>query len=592
MRDSATIQAQTSKSEALLSRVKMQEVELRAVRLRSILRICTIVLIVYWAMSIGWWAGIGILINSAALLGLAMVWYLLEIMPHSRVASVSFIALALGVVAGSSLIDGQLYAGALFMLPIPTVAAAFLLGPRASVVVALTCVPVIFLNWWMGRVYPMAKLYPDELPDRLILRISLLVMIGGIALAASRAASSSLIKIRARRRDIALAKTQAEDAHRTKQAFLANMSHEIRTPLHGILGLTAQLERPGHAAQDAASIATMRGCAQELLGLLNDVLDLSKFDAGKIQLCEASFELRGRLEELTARCQGKALAQEKSWVTQLPDTPLWLLGDERRLCQAIGYLLDHAMQQDGVHGVALRCSLVKQDQAAVSLSIEVQAEGASLDAQQQSKLRARLSGGEYELHHDEVLGLGLVLCGRWLRLMGGQVEIASEPGMGTTFAGTTFRVQLDLPRGVEQLDAQEVELRGRRVLVVDDSQINQRIAKLHLSKLGVNTDLASSGEEAVERCTQESYDLVMLDLRMPGLDGVQTAKALRELPGYAEVALIASTAEMDEDWARRCREVGMQEYLLKPFHPDALSASLKKCLQGRTLKSSPEKAAS
>lgn len=565
--------------EVVASRVKMQEVELRSSRLRSFLVLATILLVVYWLVLILSWTGVGIIVKSLALLSLALCWYLLDHLPYSSLSSWLFSFCSLGVVASSGMLDGQLYGGALFLLPVPTTAAAFLLGRKGVVVVGGLSILVVFASWWAFHHMPIPKLYPDSYGDRIVFRVAVLGMLSGMSFIATRSANESQDKIKAKSQAVLAAKHEAEDAKRTKQVFLANMSHEIRTPLHGILGLSAQLERPGRCPKDASAITTMRESAQELLKLLNDVLDLSKLEAGKVKLRQDAFCLNDLLSSLAQSYAPKIEQGAGRWEFVPLSQDVWLSGDRTRLHQVLDNLLDNAVEHAKAQRVSLECDVQQISATETEIDLIVEDDGAGIEPELLERLQKRFSSkvalDQASGIDDEKLGLGFLLCDYLLRMMGGTIVLRSEPG-----AGTRFHVSVKMARAQAQIRKSEaqVHLAGRKVLVVDDSLINQRIAKTHLRKLDITVDLASSGSEAIVKCRRKRYDLVMLDLRMAGLDGVETAKALRTIEGYDTVPMVASTADIDEEWERRCKDVGINEYLIKPFHPDSLRACLSKSI--------------
>lgn len=565
--------------QVVASRVKMQEVELRAERLHSFLILGTIFLVVYWLVLLFSWTGVGIIVKSLALLALAFCWYLVKHLPHSSLGSWVFSLSTLVVVISSGLLDGQLFGGALFLLPIPTTAAAFLLGRRGAITLGLLAILVVFFSWWCHLHVPIASVYPDRFIDRIVFRMCVVGMLSGMAMFATRIAHLSQAKIKAKSEAVLAAKTEAEDAKRTKQVFLANMSHEIRTPLHGILGLSAQLERPGRAPQDAKAIVTMRESAQQLLRLLNDVLDLSKLEANKVMLRREPFCLNDLLSSLAQNYAPSVEQGGGRWSFVPLSEELWLMGDEARLLQVLDNMLDNAVEHGKASQVSLACSAQQVNEGELQVVFEIEDNGQGLQSGLLERLQQRFERRELldetYLGEDERLGLGFVLCDLLVRKMRGRIEVRSGPEQGTWIRVT---VKMERAQAQERRDEDGVSLAALKVLVVDDSQINQRIAQTHLRKLDVRADLASSGVEAIEMCKRKTYDLVMLDLRMAGLDGVDTAKSLRNIDGYKTIPMIASTADIDEEWERRCKDVGINEYLIKPFHPDCLRACLKKTI--------------
>lgn len=565
------------------ARVLDREAELRAARLGKFVRITVPAMTSYWALSIIHWIGFGIIVNSLALAGLAWSMHALERDKHSSLGAKIFLLTALGVLAASAFIDGQLKADSLFILPLPVVSAAFLMGRKWAYGMAIGCVLVLLSMWGFSAILPLPKLYPGSLHDRLLWRICMIAIFSGIAIVTTRSARDQANKVRERAQTLKKAREGAEVAGRTKQAFLANMSHEIRTPLNGILGLAAQLDRPGHAPQDAACIQTMRSCANELLRVLNDVLDLSKLQAGQLRLRPESFSLEKLLRSLSQDYAPQVQRKGLQWAVRYPEQSIFLHGDYGRIRQVLDNFLENALKFSEQGTISLTCELQSTDRdfALLPLTFIVQDQGQGLNQEELAQLRRRISGQPMESDaQDENLGLGLVLCQGLVEMMGGSFAIESEEGLGTR---VSLRVELPRVEGVKEACADAVDFRNRRVLVVDDSAINRKIAKLHLEGLGIVVQLADSGEAAIACCQEQSFDLVMMDLRMPGIDGVETVRRMRFVRGVETLPIVALTAEMDEHWERRCKDVGMNDYLIKPFHPDALRA----CLQ-KNLAQSPE----
>lgn len=572
----------------IAARVHMQETELRSARLDRFLKISSVVLGLYWIHSIVYWLGVMMIADSLAMLCIALSFYLLKLMPHSRSASFVFLFTALGLVAFTSVMDGQLYAGSLYLLPIPTMAAAFLLGKAWSLGFAAMSLAIIAGNAWLVKVYPISTVFPQTMADLAMFRLAMLGILAGLAISSARMVRRTLDSIQRRKRETSSATLAAQDAEKTKRAFLANMSHEIRTPLHGIIGLTTQLERPGREPGDAAAIATMRDCAQDLLGLLNDVLDLSKVEAGKARLRHQAFCVDDLVERLAQSYAPRVEQKGLRWALDVPQKERWIFGDEVRLGQILSNLLDNAIEHSQTGTVTLSLREVALDKERVRLEWGVRDQGEGIGGEYLRRLQARFSSPTPILQEPTQdqgsLGLGLVLCDRLARLMNGTLSIESQAGKGTA---VSLFVPLSKAPAQRRCRLDESQLEGLSVLVVDDSQINQRVAKLHLSHLQISADLASDANTAIEMCKQRQYDLILLDLRMPEIDGVQAAARIRQIEGYARLPMVASTAAMDEDWERRCKDVGIHLYLTKPFHPDSLRACLLKSFAGRTAKKDP-----
>lgn len=366
--------------------------------------------------------------------------------------------------------------------------------------------------------------------------------------------------------ELARALDEARDASRLKSQFLANMSHEIRTPMNGVLGLLSLLIEMDLSDEVRDYVATMSISADALMVILNDLLDFSKLEAGMVEPERLPFELRACIS--AAANPAKVLAEAKGLrfeITVLDCVPDHLVGDAGRLRQVLANLLDNAIKFTPRGSVTLRVSVDEADM----LRFEVRDTGIGVAEEDQPALFApfvqadgtttRRFGGT---------GLGLSICRQLVDLMGGAIGVESNPGAGAVF---TFILPLCVDSA--PLSVPAPTLTGApRVLVVEDNVVNQQVATQLLRTLGFDAVVAPEGAAAIVAVTKQSFDAILMDLQMPGMDGFTTTSELRQRGCVTPVvAMTASALGTDRE---RCRTVGMDGYLAKPMTANALRSEL------------------
>lgn len=373
----------------------------------------------------------------------------------------------------------------------------------------------------------------------------------------------------------------ADEANRAKSFFLASMSHEIRTPMNAIIGLTHLLSQELTDPLHCERLAKIDGAAKHLLGVINDILDLSKIEAGKMTLRVADFSLEdtmaGALQMVNAAAQEKGL----ELILDADHLPQHARGDATRLSQALINLLANAVKFTDAGWVRLRGTLASDDGHQLELLFEVQDTGPGIDAQRLSRLfepfeqadtsHARRHGGT---------GLGLALTRHLAQMMGGSAGASSTPGQGSVF---WMRVVLQHPMRASQLAA-PISLAGRRALIVDDLPEALAAEADRLLMFGMDVTQALSGARALELTADEyaagrSYDVVLLDWKMPGMDGIATLAALRGLLGAGMPPAILFTAYSDPRLRALAAEVGCLEVLDKPTTSSAIQDTLVRLLR-------------
>jgi PAS domain S-box-containing protein len=379
------------------------------------------------------------------------------------------------------------------------------------------------------------------------------------------------------------AREAADAASRAKSEFLANMSHEIRTPLHGVLGMTALLLDTPLSASQREHLQTIHSSGTALLAIINDVLDFSKIDAGKLVFESIDFDPRALVREaigvVALRAEEKGLRLEQQVAEAVP---AGLRGDPGRVRQVLLNLLSNAVKFTARGSVRLTVEADAVTAEAAVLRVAVTDTGIGIAADTQSQLFSSFTQSDSSTtRRFGGTGLGLAICKRLVGMMAGDIGVRSEVGVGSTFWCT-----LRLERAAATVNpraggAAVPSIRPGRVLVAEDNLVNQRVASAMLAKLGQRVDVAQQGREAVERVRANRYDLVFMDCQMPEMDGFAATRAIRaeEAPGV-HVPIVAMTAYAMSGDRDRCLEAGMDDYVAKPMTFTQLAEALGRWLGG------------
>jgi len=395
---------------------------------------------------------------------------------------------------------------------------------------------------------------------------------------------------------LSVAKEGAEAANRAKSTFLANMSHELRTPMNAIIGLSYMLGRNNQDAGQLDKLGKISNAANHLLSLLNDILDLSKIDAERMAIERTPFSIETLLANLDSLIISKAEAAALQ-LTHDVDPRLarrQLLGDPLRLQQILLNLVSNAIKFTERGSIVLSIRLQEELAGEVLVGFSVRDTGIGIQPEALQKIFNPFEQADGSMTRKfGGTGLGLPICQRLVQLMGGTVQVTSTPGVGSVFS---FAIRLpvlpDLPRetslppvvGADAEQQLRSEFADARILLAEDDWVNQEVAlELLQQALGFAVDVAEDGVQAVEMVKAGAYDLVLMDMMMPEMDGVAATRQIRCLPACATLPIIAMTANAFLEDQAVCMDAGMNDFVAKPVDPAVLYATLLKWLRAGRL---------
>jgi signal transduction histidine kinase len=392
--------------------------------------------------------------------------------------------------------------------------------------------------------------------------------------------------------ELAAAKDAAESASRAKSAFLANMSHEIRTPMNGVMGMIelAKLRMADAKGQDQLDKAKLS--AQRLLGVLNDILDLSKIEAERMVLEEMPMNLSQNADNIVGTLGHKANEKGLALVVDLPvelaNTPL--KGDPLRLGQILINLVGNAIKFTEKGTATLRARSVDETAEAVQVRFEVSDTGIGIEPEAQSRLFQSFEQADNSMTRKYGgTGLGLAICKRLVQLMGGEIGVKSTPGQGSTFwfvVPLKKRETRSVPpapiiTGLAAEQRLQADYAGTRILLAEDEPIAQEVSRSLLEVVGLVVDIAEDGQQALTLARQNTYALILMDMQMPVMNGVEATLSIRSESLNTTTPILAMTANAFDEDRQVCLDAGMNAHIAKPVDPDRLYETLLGWLEWR-----------
>jgi len=411
---------------------------------------------------------------------------------------------------------------------------------------------------------------------------------GSLLIAHALLRNDLTLGIRTTAKELEIALEEAQAANRAKSSFLSNMSHEMRTPMNAIIGMTQIGKKSRDIEKKDYAFEKIEGASNHMLGVINDVLDMSKIEAGKFELTDTEFEFEKMIQKavniLDFRIKEKNLQFSLFTDTDIPKV---FIGDDQRLTQVISNLLSNAVKFTPNHGsISLNVKLVNDEDGMCTLEIEVRDTGIGISPEHKSRLFTSFEQAENSISRQfGGTGLGLSICKRIVEMMGGQIWVDSEPGKGSVFAFTVRLIRGDEKDGEGGIGTMEqiYSFKGRRILLAEDVEINREIVLSLLEPAELEIDCAINGAEALKMFSSapEKYDMIFMDMQMPQMDGLEATRQIRAFESkfppasFAEgetrrdrlkpIPIVAMTANVFKDDVDKCLDAGMNDHVGKPL---------------------------